>query len=230
MQPEEIHLSDYMRIILGDVPWSFLIEVIIRIGFIYILLMVSMRFMGKRMASTLSNSELAALVSLAAAVGVPMLAPDRGMLPALIIALIVVSIQRLISYYSFKSSKFEFLALGDISVLVKDGRMLLDVMKKNRVSPERLLAEFRSAGITNLGKVRRSYFEATGEFTNYLYENPRPGLCIIPEWDEGFRSEQQETEGIFSCCKCGNTIGKEKDRDRPCSNCGEKEWTSATVG
>lgn len=230
MQPEDIQITDYMRIILGNVPWSFLIEVVIRIAFIYLLLMVSMRFMGKRMASTLSNSELAALVSLAAAVGVPMLAPDRGMLPALIIAVIVVSIQRLISYYSYKSSKFEFVALGDISVLVKDGKMLLDVMKLNRVSPERLLAEFRSAGITNLGKVRRSYFEATGEFTNYLYENPRPGLCILPVWDESFRSEQQETEGIFSCTNCGNTIEKERDKDWPCSNCGEKDWTNAIVG
>lgn len=229
MQPEDIHITDYMRIILGDVPWSFLIEVIIRIGFIYLLLMVSMRFMGKRMASTLSNSELAALVSLAAAVGVPMLAPERGMLPALIIAFIVVSIQRLISYYSYKSIKFEFVALGDISVLVKDGRMQLDVMKKNRVSPERLLAEFRSAGISNLGKVRRSYFEATGEFTNYIYENPRPGLCILPEWDESFRSEHQETVDTFACCNCGNTIEKERDKDWPCSNCGEQEWASAII-
>ena len=97
MKPEEIHITDYMRILLGEVPWSFLIEVVIRIGFIYLLLMVAMRLMGKRMASTLSNSELAALVSLAAAVGVPMLAPDRGMLPALIIAIIVVGIQRLMS-------------------------------------------------------------------------------------------------------------------------------------
>ncbi|WP_181885022.1 DUF421 domain-containing protein [Pontibacter diazotrophicus] len=218
-----------MRIILGDVPWSFLIEVIIRITFIYLLLMVSMRFMGKRMASTLSNSELAALVSLAAAVGVPMLAPERGMLPALIIAVIVVSIQRIISYYSYKSSKFEFLALGDISVLVKDGRMLLDVMKLNRVSPERLLAELRSAGITNLGKVRRSYFEATGEFTNYLYENPIPGLNILPEWDESFRSEQQETVDTFACRNCGNTVENERDREWNCSNCGEKDWTNAIV-
>ncbi|GAB3531755.1 DUF421 domain-containing protein [Pontibacter brevis] len=229
MKPEDIDITDYMRIILGDVPWSFLIEVIFRIGFIYILLMVSMRIMGKRMASTLSNNELASLVSLAAAVGVPMLAPERGMLPALIIAVIVVGIQRLIAYYTYKSSKLEFVVLGDISVLVEDGKMLLDVMKLNRVTPDRLFAEFRNAGITNLGKVRRSYFEATGEFTNYIYENPRPGLCILPEWDEGFRAEQQEPQGIYACNTCGNIIEKEKDKDWPCSNCGQKKWINAIV-
>lgn len=134
--------------------WIFLIKVVIRIGFIYLLLMV------------------------------PMLAPDRGLLPALIIAIIVVGIQRLMFYYSYRSSKFEFVTLRDISVLVKVGKMLMDVMKKNRVTPERLLAEFRSMGITNLGKVRRAYFESTGKFTKYVYENPRTSLCILPLWDE----------------------------------------------
>lgn len=229
MKPEEIDITDYMRILLGEVPWSFLIEVVIRIGFIYLLLMISMRIMGKRMASMLSNSELAALVSLAAAVGVPMLAPDRGMLPALIIAVIVVGIQRLISYYSYKNSKFEFYALGDISVLVKEGRLLLDVMKLNRISPDRMLAEIRNEGITNLGKVRRAYFEATGEFTLYLYENPRPGLCIIPPWDEEFRAEQQYATGHFACSNCGNTVNKEKDKNWHCSNCGHKQWIDAVV-
>lgn len=229
MKPEDINITDYMRILLGEVPWSFLIEVVIRIGFIYLLLMVAMRLMGKRMASTLSNSELAALVSLAAAVGVPMLAPDRGMLPALIIAIIVVGIQRLMSYYSYRNSKFEFATLGDISVLVKDGKMLMDVMKKNRVTPERLLAEFRSMGITNLGQVRRAYFESTGKFTKYLYENPRPGLCILPLWDESFVDEQREAAGIYACGNCGNTIHNEKEMDKACSNCGHTQWATAIV-
>jgi len=229
MKPEDIHITDYMRILLGEVPWSFLIEVIVRIGFIYLLLMVSMRLMGKRMASTLSNNELAALVSLAAAVGVPMLAPDRGMLPALIIAIIVLGIQRLISYYTYRSKKLEFMALGDISVMVKDGKMLMDVMKLNRVTPERMLAEFRSAGITNLGSVRRAYFEATGEFTKFLYENPRPGLCILPLWDKKFIGEQQVAIGIYACGNCGNTTEKEKEKAWPCSNCGHNQWAEAIV-
>src|SRR4051794_24953877 len=118
MKPEDIHITDYMRILLGEVPWSFLIECLIRIFFIYLLLMVAMRLMGNRMSNLLNNSEMAALVSLAAAIGVPVLSPDRGLLPALIIAIIVVTIQQIIAKNAFKNREFEEKVLGDISILV----------------------------------------------------------------------------------------------------------------
>jgi len=81
MKPEEIHLKDWLRILIGEEPISFLLELIIRAAVVYLVLMLSMRLMGKRMSSQLSRNELATLVSLAAAVGVPMMAPDRGLLP-----------------------------------------------------------------------------------------------------------------------------------------------------
>ncbi|UOQ71833.1 hypothetical protein [Hymenobacter cellulosilyticus] len=81
MKPEEIHLTDYMRIILGQVPWSFLLEVAIRAIFLYILIVVSMRLMGKRMSSQLSRHELAAISSIAAAIGVPIQAPIGACCP-----------------------------------------------------------------------------------------------------------------------------------------------------
>ncbi len=229
MKPEEIQITDYMRILLGEVPSSFLIEAAFRIFFVYLILLVSMRLMGKRMASTLSSSELAGLVSLAAAVGVPMLAPDRGMLPPVIIALIVVGVHRIMSYYAYKSSKFENVALGDISVLVEDGIMLLDVMKKNRVTPERLLAEFRNNGISNLGRIRRAYLETTGNFTNLTYNDPRPGLAIIPYWDKDFLEELPKAENTYACTYCGNILHNEKNLQWPCENCNHKQWTQAIL-
>ena len=97
MKPEEIHLTDYMRIILGQVPWSFVLEAVLRMVFLYLLLIISMRLMGKRMAGMLSRIEMAGMVTLAAAIGVPLLAPDRGLLPAVIIAVVVVVAQRTIA-------------------------------------------------------------------------------------------------------------------------------------
>src|SRR4051794_17099270 len=77
MKPEKIHPDDWLRILVGEVPATYFIELIIRAAVVYLILMVSMRLMGKRMSSQLSRNELAALVSLAAAVGIPMMSPDR---------------------------------------------------------------------------------------------------------------------------------------------------------
>jgi uncharacterized membrane protein YcaP (DUF421 family) len=67
MKPEEINLDDWSRILIGEVPAEFFIEVLIRMTFFYLFLLVSMRLIGKRMNSQLTRNELAALVSLAAA-------------------------------------------------------------------------------------------------------------------------------------------------------------------
>jgi len=51
MKPEDIQITDGLRMLLGEVPWGFLLEVALRILFLYGLILVSMRLMGKRMAS-----------------------------------------------------------------------------------------------------------------------------------------------------------------------------------
>ena len=103
MKKGDIHFTDWSRILFGEVPASFFLEVLIRAVIFYILLLVSMRLLGKRMSSQLSRNELAALVSLAAAIGVPIMAPDRGILPGFVIALVVVFVGRTISRLAFNN-------------------------------------------------------------------------------------------------------------------------------
>src|SRR4051812_46339043 len=113
MKPEEIKLGDWARILFGQVPPEFYVELAIRAFLVYLLLTVSMRLLGKRMSTQMSRLELVAMVSLASAIGVPMLAQDRGMLPAFIIAFVIIGITRLISAKSFKDQHFEQLTQGD---------------------------------------------------------------------------------------------------------------------
>ena len=101
MKPEDIKLTDWMRIVMGEVPWDFLLEEVLRLAFLYALILFSMRLMGKRMAGQLSRNEMAALVALAATVGIPMQVPDRGMLPALVVALVIIGVQRWVAHRAF---------------------------------------------------------------------------------------------------------------------------------
>src|SRR5215218_1790042 len=107
MKPEEIKLSDWGRIVFGETPPEFFIELIFRTLFIFLLLIISMRVFGKRMAAQITRIEMVALFSLAAAIGVPLQAPDRGLLPAVIIALVVVIVGRLVALFMFRSQTFE---------------------------------------------------------------------------------------------------------------------------
>ena len=50
-QPKPIQLTDWHRILAGGTPWEFLLEVVLRAAFTYLLLMVAMRLPGKRVAA-----------------------------------------------------------------------------------------------------------------------------------------------------------------------------------
>lgn len=151
MKPEDIHLRDWMRILVGEVPGSFYIEALFRIVFIYLLLIVSMRLMGNRMGKPLTRNEIIAMVSLAAANGVALMAADRGLLPVVLIAAIVIGYQRWIAKRAARDPRFESLVLDDLSILVEDGRLNLDKLEEGVLCRDQVLAKLRQESVKNLG-------------------------------------------------------------------------------
>lgn len=225
MQPDEIQLSDLWRIAFGQVPWPFLIEVVLRTAFLFTVLLSSMRLLGKRMAGQLNKNEMIAMSTLAAAVGVPILAPDRGVLPALIIAIVVVLIGRSVARWAYSSQRFESMSQDKITTLVVDSVLQLPALARVSITRERLFAHLRSKGFTHLGQVKRVYFEAGGFFTFVRNEPPRPGLKLIPDWDTDFIGEQDIAADVEVCRQCGCT------RDgRTCTNCQDGRWEKAVTG
>ena len=232
MKPEEIKLNDWTRILFGQVPAEFYIELIIRGFLVYFLLMVAMRLLGKRMSGHMSMLELAALVSLASAIGVPLLSPMNGILPAFIITIIIVGLTRLISFLSMKNEKFEDVTQQDLETIVEDGVMRLNIMKRVRITRERLFAQLRSDNLHHLGKVKRMYLEANGAFTLIPNTSVQPGLLVLPDWDKAFINERVQVTNINICKECGAkkpNVVKINDEGIECTNCGFNEWTTAVV-
>ena len=228
MKPEEIHLSDWARILIGENPPGFFIEALIRIALIYIILMVSMRIMGKRMGSLLTRNEMIALICLAAANGVALQSPERGILPVIIIAVVIISFQKYIAWRSMKSTKFESLVLDDVDLLVKDGYLQLDKMERTRLTRERLMAEFRHNGIDNVGRVQRAYLEANGKFSILQYPNEKIGLSTLPNWDKDFHESLPKASGNYACRSCGNIV-KSPTPTEECSRCHHRDWEEAVI-
>lgn len=224
MQPWEIHWNDWTRIFFGNVPPEFFVELLIRVTFVYLLVIFCIRMMGKRMAAQLSRNELVAIASLAASIGIPIQSPERGLLPAVIVAMLVVTAQRVISGRLSRNERFERRSQGNISVLVDDCCLNPGVMKKTRVSRNEVMARLRSMKVMHLGQVRRLYFEAEGDFTLIYHEDSRPGLSVLPEEDPEFLAEQNAHPELTVCGYCGRqqdgSIGF-------CRNCGHKEFVPA---
>lgn len=228
MEKGAIHLHDFNRILFGEAPPIFLVEVFFRTLITYVLLLLIVRWLGKRMSGQLTIMEMAVMITLGAIVSVPMQVPDRGLLQGLLLLLLAVLFQRGISYWGFKSHSFETFAQGKPSLMVKDGILQLEDMRKERISKQQLFSRLRGEKIFNLGEVERVYLEAFGGFSIFKYSEARPGLPVYPPIDKEILdnglSANDPNETWFACSNCGLA---DKDADHSCKNCGANEWTKA---
>lgn len=232
MKKEEIHLSDIKRLLFGLAPPEFLLEVFLRSLIIFIVLLLVIRLLGKRMSGQLTIMEMAVMLTLGAIVAVPMQMPDRGILQGVVLLLCIAFFQRSISWLGVMNGKIEDLTQGKASMLIKDGILQLDEMKKVRISHQQIFSELRQENIFNLGVVDRVYMEACGKFSIFQSNEQKPGLAILPPDDreilqiiEPAFTKENDKVGLMACCNCGNI--KAKTDQEACANCGIDDWTAA---
>jgi len=234
MKSEEFKLTDLHRILIGEVPGVFFIEVILRTVVIYLLLILAIRLMGKRMALQLNVTEMTAMVALAAAIGVPMQAPDRGILSAAVIAMVVVLAERWITRYTLRNQTAETVFHGDMNVLIEDAVIKYDCLRHVSMSKSLLLQQLRAQGVDHLGKVKRLYMESSGAFSLLKNDDPEPGLSIIPAEDDNYWAHQERCEDAYVCSNCGNK-SKEKlqssngTKQLQCEQCKGSIWEQSVL-
>jgi uncharacterized membrane protein YcaP (DUF421 family) len=226
MKKEDIHLDDLKRIFIGQAPLEFMLEVIIRTAIIYLLLLVVMRLLGKRMNAQLSVTEMAVMITMGAIIAVPAQIPERGILPSLVVLLCVLALQRGLSWWSFRQRGAEVTLQGDVDLLVKDGVIQLDKLQEARVSHQQLFGQIRAHDLVHLGQVKRLYLEGGGHFSIFKNKHPKPGLSTLPEKDAKLHDEEPRADSLSACLYCGYVV-KPTATMQPCPNCDHNAWTYA---
>lgn len=212
---KEIQLRDWDRILFGEGPPAYLLEVIVRVFIVYLIIFISIRFMGKRMIAEMGRADLVARVSLAAAVGLAIQRPGRGMLVSAAIVAVIVLVGRLLARLVYKNQGFEKSFQGVYAPLVKDGVLNKERMGKVQITKERLFAALREENIRHLGQVQRLYMEADGKFSLVAQKQPQPGLSVVPDWDPELVARQKHSD-LIVCSSCGSPW---EHLSRACKNC-----------
>ncbi|MEI6946279.1 YetF domain-containing protein [Paraflavisolibacter sp. H34] len=224
--PKDIQLWDFKRILLGEAPPEFLLEVFIRALIVYLLALAVTRLLGKRMNGQLTIFEFAIILTMGAIVSPPMQLPDRGIVPGVLVLLLTLLLLRGVTWLAFKSGKFEKVTNGDYSLLVKDGVLQMNQLNEAKVSRNQLFAALRTKNIFHLGKVKRVYLEACGIFSVYSEPLPKPGLPLFPMEDPHALHDQEEApDPIRVCGNCGQL--HLQGTGGTCSNCGNTHWIKA---
>lgn len=186
MDKEEIIMWDWHRILIGNAPVIFLVEVFIRTAVIYICLLIAVRLMGKRMGGQASILEMAVMITLGAFVAVPMQLQDRGLLFGIVAFVIAILFQRGVNQLGIYYPHFEKFIKGENAVLIKDGEIQTEEIKKARISNNQLHSILRNEGILSHNQVKRLYLEASGLISIYEYPDSKfdKASSTLPEKDD----------------------------------------------
>ncbi|HZH04256.1 MAG TPA: YetF domain-containing protein, partial [Myxococcaceae bacterium] len=146
---------------------------------------------------------------------------------AIILLGVAIAFEQGTNRWAFRRRNVEMLTQGDLALLAEDGRLRVDVMKREGISRERVFAALRASGIEQIGQVRCVYLEASGQFSLFRAAQRRPGLSLFPARDAAVRAMQPVAFGAFACGSCGYVERHERTPDFRCRYCGSVQWTPA---
>ena len=223
---------DLGRMLFGDQPPLFLLEIVFRTVVIYGYTLVLIRWIGSRPIAQLSLVEFLLVIALGSAVGDAMFYPDVPLVHCMLVITVVVMLDKLLSFAVTRSSKLEDLIEGKSVQVVRDGVINRKAMDSQNFGHDELFEQLRLNEIEQLGQVRASYLETNGLLSVFKQEQGkvRPGLSINPPWDVRKPVEHMAGEtarGTFACAQCATTVENDDTALPKCTVCGGGIWHQA---
>ena len=209
---------DWTSIFIYDTTWTFAAEIVIRTLVMFTLIILFLRFTGKRGIRQLSIFELTIVLSLGSIAGDSMFTEDLPLIQAVLIMSIVLLLYRLCTWFTTKYKIFEHLLEGKPTHIVKNGLLVIEDVKKGRMSHDEFFTEMRQQGVRHLGQVEVGLLETDGEFSVLLFpdEETQYGLPIFPE---EFQAATTVEEGHpYACMHCGD-VEYVSEPDELCARC-----------
>ncbi len=142
-----------------------LYTIIFRTLFIYFLIMVIFRMMGKREIGKLSIIDFVVSIMIAELAVISIEDPKIPMLNSLVSIFVLLGIQLLLAIVSLKSRKMREIVDGKPSLIIREGEVDEDEMKKQRYNFDDLLTQLRENNIKSLNEVEFGILETTGKLS-----------------------------------------------------------------
>lgn len=195
----------------------------------FFIIIFGLRLLGKRGVKQLSVFELVVIIGLGSAAGDPMFYKDVGIMPALVVFTMIISLYSIITYIISKSKKFEKLVEGKPICLINQGVFCIEDFKKEALGEDEFFAELRLKGVSHLGQIEKAIEEISGEISVFYFEDDdiKYGLPIMPDsLDKAIKTFTGNSH--YSCTFCGYTQEFEINEKSICKVCGKDEWVESS--
>jgi uncharacterized membrane protein YcaP (DUF421 family) len=158
-------------------------DTVIRVAFVYFLLMVILRVMGKRELSEMSPFELVTLLLIPEIFSPALAREDYSMTHATIGVATLCTLVFATALLTFRSKRAEVLIEGEPTILVRNGKFIERHLQRERITPDEIVTEMHKAGVEQLEDLRWAILEVDGK------------ISIIPRESRSQKRDEDHPKG-----------------------------------
>jgi uncharacterized membrane protein YcaP (DUF421 family) len=148
-------------------PW---LDVIFRSTIIYLFIVAALRLFGKKELTQLSVIDLVFILLISNSVQNAMVGPDSSLFSGIIAATTLFGINALLKYFLFRSKRLSQIVQGHAVMLIHNGHIIEENLRKERMTFEEIEAAVREHGVQSIAEVDLAVLEVDGNIS-ILSEN-----------------------------------------------------------
>ncbi|MBQ8687854.1 MAG: DUF421 domain-containing protein [Ruminococcus sp.] len=166
--------------------------VFIRSILLYIVVVFSVRLMGKRQLGELQPSELVITILISNIATLPLENPSIPLLMGVLPILVLVCFEVIISWLTLKSKGLRRLISGSPKIVIRDGKIAQKTMRDLRLTVDDLLMALRSNQIFTPEEVQFAIVETTGTISVY----PKAAYRTVTQSDMEMHQESDNPPSV----------------------------------
>ena len=171
---------NWHQMLLPEPSWA---EKLVRPLLVYLVLLVIFRFASKRELAQATLFDFLIILLISNVVQNAMIGEDNSVLGATAGAVVLVLLSGILNRITASRRRARILLEGQTALLVKDGQLLHEVMKREAVSMYDLFSAIRKQGISRLGDVAFAILELDGTISIIRKsDDHHPHDCIPREF------------------------------------------------
>ena len=145
-----------------------------RTAILYLVLIGAVRLMGKRQVGQMEPSELVVAMLVADLASIPMQNEGLPLFSGVVPILTVLGIELVLSALSVSSIRLRRLLCGKPVILIENGHLLQENLRKTRITADELTGHLRLKDVLELNTVQYAILETSGDLSVFLFPQYRP--------------------------------------------------------
>ena len=142
-----------------------MINAFMRTVILYFVVIIAMRLMGKRQIGDLQPSEMVVTIMISELASIPMGNSGTPILIGIMPILVLIVLEIGLSCCAMKSKKISRLISGKPSVIIHNGKINKEEMRRLRMNYDDLKEELRLEGCTDIKTIQYAILETNGQLS-----------------------------------------------------------------